>query len=170
MQSFLSRHQDQIQGTISGFDRLRFMGSLRILSFSRRLGESPLGRGCAPEGLRRTTSKDSARRSRRPVKSSPKPRPPVASSTYPPAARARRTMSVPCPSPTGDRDRSGRRPQLCRTLSFGRGPSQRENQIARTSPGSSQMSALLLLPGASHVRPDARAVAELAAAGRSRSV
>jgi hypothetical protein len=37
MQSFLSRHQDQIQGTISGFDRLRFMGSLRFLCFTEGL-------------------------------------------------------------------------------------------------------------------------------------
>jgi hypothetical protein len=37
MPSFVSRHQDQIQGTISGFDRLRFMGSLRMLSFARGL-------------------------------------------------------------------------------------------------------------------------------------
>jgi hypothetical protein len=37
MQSFLSRHQGQIQGTISGFDRLRFMGSLRMLSFAKGL-------------------------------------------------------------------------------------------------------------------------------------
>src|SRR3954453_15792556 len=37
MTSFESRHQDQIQGTISGFDRLRFTGSLRMLSFARGL-------------------------------------------------------------------------------------------------------------------------------------
>src|SRR4051794_8480896 len=35
MQSFISRHQVQIQGTMSGFDRLRFMGSLRMLSFAK---------------------------------------------------------------------------------------------------------------------------------------
>jgi hypothetical protein len=33
MQSFLSRHQHQIQGTLSGFDRLRFVGSLLRLSY-----------------------------------------------------------------------------------------------------------------------------------------
>ena len=33
MQSFLSRHQQQIQGTLSGFDRLRFLGSLLRLSY-----------------------------------------------------------------------------------------------------------------------------------------
>ena len=37
MQSFVSRHQHQIQGTISGFDRLRFMGSLWMLSCIRGL-------------------------------------------------------------------------------------------------------------------------------------
>ena len=37
MESFVSRHQRQIQGTISGLDRLRFMGSLRMLSFSQGL-------------------------------------------------------------------------------------------------------------------------------------
>ncbi len=37
MESFVSRHQHQIQGTISGLDRLRFMGSLRMLSFSQGL-------------------------------------------------------------------------------------------------------------------------------------
>src|SRR3954453_6598968 len=37
MTSFESRHQDQIQGTISGFDRLRFTGSLRMLSFAQGL-------------------------------------------------------------------------------------------------------------------------------------
>jgi hypothetical protein len=33
MQSFVSRHQYQIQGTLSGFDRLRFVGSLLRLSY-----------------------------------------------------------------------------------------------------------------------------------------
>jgi hypothetical protein len=33
MQSFISRHQHQIQGTLSGFDRLRFVGSLLKLSY-----------------------------------------------------------------------------------------------------------------------------------------
>ena len=33
MQSFVSRHQRQIQGTLSGFDRLRFVGSLLRLSY-----------------------------------------------------------------------------------------------------------------------------------------
>jgi hypothetical protein len=33
MQTFLARHQSQIQGTISGFDRLRFVGQMRMLSF-----------------------------------------------------------------------------------------------------------------------------------------
>jgi hypothetical protein len=33
MQSFLSQHQHQIQGTLSGFDRLRFVGSLLRLSY-----------------------------------------------------------------------------------------------------------------------------------------
>src|SRR5262245_50883813 len=33
MQSFVSRHQQQIQGTLSGFDRLRFVGSLLRLSY-----------------------------------------------------------------------------------------------------------------------------------------
>ena len=33
MQSFVSRHQHQIQGTLSGFDRLRFVGSLLRLSY-----------------------------------------------------------------------------------------------------------------------------------------
>jgi hypothetical protein len=37
MQSFLARHQSHIQGTISGFDRLRFMGQMRMLSFARGL-------------------------------------------------------------------------------------------------------------------------------------
>ena len=37
MESFVSRHQHQIQGTISGLDRLRFMGSLRMVSFSQGL-------------------------------------------------------------------------------------------------------------------------------------
>src|SRR4051794_19751633 len=37
MTSFVSRHQDQIQGTLSGFDRLRFMGSLRMLCFAQGL-------------------------------------------------------------------------------------------------------------------------------------
>jgi hypothetical protein len=33
MQSFVSRHQLQIQGTLSGFDRLRFVGTLMRLSY-----------------------------------------------------------------------------------------------------------------------------------------
>jgi hypothetical protein len=33
MQSFVSRHRHQIQGTLSGFDRLRFVGSLLRLSY-----------------------------------------------------------------------------------------------------------------------------------------
>jgi hypothetical protein len=33
MQTFVSRHQHQIQGTLSGFDRLRFVGSLLRLSY-----------------------------------------------------------------------------------------------------------------------------------------
>jgi hypothetical protein len=33
MQTFVSRHQHQIQGILSGFDRLRFVGSLRRLSY-----------------------------------------------------------------------------------------------------------------------------------------
>src|SRR3954463_10409960 len=37
MESFVSRHQHQIQGTISGCDRLRFIGSLRMLSFAQGL-------------------------------------------------------------------------------------------------------------------------------------
>jgi hypothetical protein len=32
MQTFVSRHQHEIQGTLSGFDRLRFVGSLLRLS------------------------------------------------------------------------------------------------------------------------------------------
>lgn len=31
MKSFLQRHTDQILGVLSGFDRLRFRGSLRLL-------------------------------------------------------------------------------------------------------------------------------------------
>jgi hypothetical protein len=38
MQSFVSRHQQQIQGTLSGFDRLRFVGSLLKLSDVSGLG------------------------------------------------------------------------------------------------------------------------------------
>src|SRR5438128_12249083 len=38
MQSFISRHQHQIQGTLSGFDRLRFVGSLLKLSYVNGLG------------------------------------------------------------------------------------------------------------------------------------
>ena len=37
MQSFLARHQPHIQGTISGFDRLRFAGQLCLLSFASGL-------------------------------------------------------------------------------------------------------------------------------------
>jgi hypothetical protein len=33
MRSFVSRHQQEIQGTLSGFDRLRFVGSLLRLSY-----------------------------------------------------------------------------------------------------------------------------------------
>jgi hypothetical protein len=33
MTSFVSRHQHQIQGTLSGFDRLRFLGTLRRLAY-----------------------------------------------------------------------------------------------------------------------------------------
>src|SRR6516225_2092272 len=33
LQTFVSRHQHPIQGTLSGFDRLRFVGILRRLSF-----------------------------------------------------------------------------------------------------------------------------------------
>lgn len=38
MLSFVSRHQHQIQGTLSGFDRLRFVGSLLKLSYVSGLG------------------------------------------------------------------------------------------------------------------------------------
>jgi hypothetical protein len=37
MDSFVSRHQPHIQGTISGFDRLRFAGQLRMLAFAEGL-------------------------------------------------------------------------------------------------------------------------------------
>src|SRR5438552_2003930 len=37
MESFVSRHRHQIQGTISGFDRLRFMGLLWMLSCTKGL-------------------------------------------------------------------------------------------------------------------------------------
>jgi len=37
MLSFISRHQDKIKGTLSGFDRLRFRGSLRFLANVRGL-------------------------------------------------------------------------------------------------------------------------------------
>jgi hypothetical protein len=37
VQSFLSRHEDKIQGSISGLDRLRLTGSLRILSYATGL-------------------------------------------------------------------------------------------------------------------------------------
>ena len=37
MQSFVSRHRHQIQGTLSGFDRLRFVGSLLRLSYVKGL-------------------------------------------------------------------------------------------------------------------------------------
>src|SRR5271166_6493081 len=37
MESFLARHRSQIQGTISGFDRLRFVGQMRMLSFAEGL-------------------------------------------------------------------------------------------------------------------------------------
>lgn len=37
MQTFLARHQAHIQGTISGFDRLRFSGQMRMLSLARGL-------------------------------------------------------------------------------------------------------------------------------------
>jgi hypothetical protein len=33
VESFLARHGSQIQGTLSGFDRLRFVGQMRLLSF-----------------------------------------------------------------------------------------------------------------------------------------
>jgi hypothetical protein len=45
MQSFVSRHQHQIQGTIRGLDRLRFMGSLRRLSFAQGLASLLLAAG-----------------------------------------------------------------------------------------------------------------------------
>ena len=38
MDSFVSRHQHDIQGTLSGFDRLRFVGSLLRLSYVDGLG------------------------------------------------------------------------------------------------------------------------------------
>src|SRR5262245_42293098 len=38
MLSFVSRHQQLIQGTLSGFDRLRFVGSLLKLSYVSGLG------------------------------------------------------------------------------------------------------------------------------------
>src|SRR6516164_9030848 len=38
MPSFVSRHHQQIQGTLSGFDRLRFVGSLLKLSYVSGLG------------------------------------------------------------------------------------------------------------------------------------
>lgn len=37
MQSFLSRHEDKIQGSISGFDRLRLTGSLLTLGYAKGL-------------------------------------------------------------------------------------------------------------------------------------
>src|SRR3954471_9902404 len=49
MTSFVSRHQDQIQGTISGFDRLRFTGSLRMLSFARGLANVLSAAGVLPK-------------------------------------------------------------------------------------------------------------------------
>ena len=31
MRNFLQRHQEQVLGVLSGFDRMRFRGSLRLL-------------------------------------------------------------------------------------------------------------------------------------------
>src|SRR3954471_4999304 len=45
MQSFVSRHQHQIQGTLSGFDRLRFVGSLLRLSYVNGLAGFLAGTG-----------------------------------------------------------------------------------------------------------------------------
>src|SRR3954453_6558633 len=45
MQSFVSQHQHQIQGTLSGFDRLRFVGSLLRLSYVNGLAGFLAGTG-----------------------------------------------------------------------------------------------------------------------------
>jgi hypothetical protein len=37
MQSFLTRHRDEIKGLLSGFDRIRFRGTLRWLATSHGL-------------------------------------------------------------------------------------------------------------------------------------
>ena len=39
MQQFIAKYQDQIQGVISGFDRLVLRGSLRRLTFQRGMEE-----------------------------------------------------------------------------------------------------------------------------------
>ena len=33
MQQFIEHHRDKILGTLSGFDRIRFRGTLRVLSY-----------------------------------------------------------------------------------------------------------------------------------------
>jgi hypothetical protein len=37
MESFLARHRSKIKGTLSGFDRIRFRGTLRWISNTRGL-------------------------------------------------------------------------------------------------------------------------------------
>ena len=39
MQQFIAKYQDQIQGVISGFDRLVLRGSLRRITFQRGMEE-----------------------------------------------------------------------------------------------------------------------------------
>jgi hypothetical protein len=51
MPSLVSRHQDQIQGTLSGFDRLPFVGSLLRLSYVDGLAGFLAGTGVLLTGF-----------------------------------------------------------------------------------------------------------------------
>ena len=99
MQSFVSRHQHQIQGTLSGFDRLRFVGSLLRLSYVDGLGAFLGVTGVLLKDFGEYMLRLSRRIKQAGEQLALRPRPPAASITCPPARRARRTSSAALPGP-----------------------------------------------------------------------
>src|SRR5262245_41226310 len=98
MQTFVSRHQHQIQGTLSGFDRLRFVGTLRRLSFLDGLASFLAVTGVLLKDFGDYVFQLSQRikqASERLALTTPSGRVHYLASS----SKARRTSSAPCPSP-----------------------------------------------------------------------
>lgn len=105
MQSFVSRHQHQIQGTLSGFDRLRFVGSLLRLSYVNGLAAFLAATGVLLKDFGQYMS-DLSQRIKQAGEQLALTSPSGASTTCPPVRRARKISSAvsppqASPTPTG---------------------------------------------------------------------